>query len=128
MLDEGYLVIHAHIRDIKAGREDFPAFLATHDPQVVIFDIAIPYEDNWTFFQTLCKLPEARGRRFVVTTVNKRAFEKAVGPTDAVELIGGLADDLQPLVETVRGLAPAPKPRKQNDGNGGNRSRRPTQE
>jgi hypothetical protein len=69
---------------------------------VVVYDIAVPYEDNWTFFQTLKKLPETRNRRFVVTTVNKRALDQRVGQTDAVEIRGGRADDLDPVVEAVQ--------------------------
>ena len=102
LLDEEFEVVTAHIRDIKAGREDFGSFLRAHKPAVVIYDIAIPYDDNWTFLSTLRKLPESAGQRFVVTTVNKRALERHVGPTDALELVGGHADDFDPLIEAVR--------------------------
>ena len=51
---------------------------------------------------TLLRLPESIDRRFVITTVNKRVMEHKVGPTDAVELIGGHADDFEPLVEALR--------------------------
>lgn len=102
LIDEGVSVVPLHIRDVKSGRSDFGAFLTSHDPAVVIYDIAIPYDDNWTFFATLRRLPESIDRRFVITTVNKRVMEHKVGPTDAVELIGGHADDFEPLVEALR--------------------------
>lgn len=102
LIDEGVSVVPLHIRDVKSGRSDFGAFLTSHDPGVVIYDIAIPYDDNWTFFNTLRRLPESINRRFVITTVNKRVMEQKVGPTDAVELIGGHADDFEPLVESLR--------------------------
>jgi len=102
LIDEGVSVVPLHIRDVKSGRSDFGAFLTAHDPAVVIYDIAIPYDDNWTFFKTLRRLPESIDRRFVITTVNKRVMEQQVGPTDAVELIGGHADDFEPLVEVLR--------------------------
>jgi CheY-like chemotaxis protein len=101
LLDEGYEIVVAHVRDIKVGREDFGSFMGTHQPAVVIYDIAIPYDDNWTFFNTLRKLPECVNQRFVVTTVNKRVLEQRVGRTDAIELVGGHADDFEPLVEAV---------------------------
>lgn len=102
LIDEGVAVVPLHIRDVKSGRSDFGAFLRAHDPAVVVYDIAIPYDDNWTFFSMLRRLPESVNRRFLVTTVNKRVMEQKVGTTDAIELIGGHADDFDPLVEALR--------------------------
>jgi CheY-like chemotaxis protein len=102
LIVEGFSVVTAHIRDIKAGRQDFSVFLREHDPGVVIYDIAIPYEDNWTFLQTLRQLPEAEKRRFILTTVNKRVLDQRIGPKDVIELQGGRADDLDPLLERVK--------------------------
>jgi hypothetical protein len=38
----------------------------------------------------------------VITTVNKRVMEQKIGRTNAIELIGGHADDFEPLMEVVR--------------------------
>ena len=100
----GFDVVTAHIRDIKSGQQDFTKFLNSHDPDVVVYDIAVPYEDNWTFFQTLLKLPETQTRRFLVTTVNKRILDQRIGPTDAIEIQGGRADDLDPVLDAVQKL------------------------
>jgi DNA-binding response OmpR family regulator len=102
LLREGFNVVTLHIRDIKAGRTDFGAFLSAHDPEAVIYDIAVPYEDNWTFLQTLRQLSEAKNREFVVTTVNKRVFEQRIGSSDVIEIQGGRADDLDPVIEAVK--------------------------
>ena len=102
LIDEGLNVVPLHIRDVKSGRSDFGAFLRAHDPVVVIYDIAIPYDDNWTFFSTLRRLPASIDRQFLITTVNKRVMEQKVGPTDVIELIGGHADDFEPLMEALR--------------------------
>jgi DNA-binding NarL/FixJ family response regulator len=101
LVEEGYYVVTGHIADLKAGRQDFGAFLKAHRPDAVIYDIAIPYEDNWTFFQTLLKLPETHDRVFIVTTVNKRVFEERVGKTDAIEIRGGHADDFELIIEAL---------------------------
>jgi CheY-like chemotaxis protein len=101
LLDEGYEIVMAHIRDIKTGRTDFSAFVSSHKPDAIVYDIAIPYEDNWTFLETLRKLPACRDTNFIITTVNKREMDKRVGKTDAVELVGGHADDFEPLVEQL---------------------------
>jgi CheY-like chemotaxis protein len=100
--DEGFAVVTLHIRDIKAGKADFTAFLQSHDPDVIVYDITVPYETSWTFFQTLRKLPECQGRKFVVTTVNKRVMEERVGKTDVVEIVGGRAQDFEPTIEAIQ--------------------------
>ena len=101
---EGFNVVTMHIRDIKAGRQDFSAFLRGHNPAVVIYDLAVPYEDNWTFFQTLRQLPEAQNRHFVMTTVNKRVLDQRIGPTEVIEIQGCHADDLDPVIDAVKKL------------------------
>jgi hypothetical protein len=109
LLDEGYSIVTMHIREIKSGRSDFGKFLDAHDPVAVIYDIAIPYDDNWTFFQTLRKLPESQRRQFIVTTVNKRVMDQLVGPTDVIELQGGHADDFDPVIDAVNAVVRIPR-------------------
>jgi CheY-like chemotaxis protein len=100
--EEGLNIVTAHIEAIKSGAVDFAAFLDRHDPAVVIYDIALPYDQNWIFLKMLRQLPHARRRSFVVTTVNIRALEARVGSTDAIEIQGGHADDLEPTLDAVR--------------------------
>ena len=102
LIREGFQVVTGHIRDFKAGRLDFGSFLRSHRPAVVVYDISVPYEDNWTFLKTLRELPDARDPIFVLTTVNKRVFERRVGESDVIEIEGGHADDLDPVLEAVR--------------------------
>jgi CheY-like chemotaxis protein len=101
LVKEGYYVVTAHIADFKAGRQDFTSFLKAHDPSALIYDIAVPYEDNWTFFQSLLQLPETYDRKFIVTTVNKRVLDKRVGRTDAIEIKGGHADDFELIIDAL---------------------------
>jgi DNA-binding NtrC family response regulator len=104
-----------YVHQFKRREEDVGAFLTRHDPAVVIFDVAVPYEENWRYFQEARALPEARGRRFITTTTNRAALEGFVGPNDAIEIIGK-PFDLEQLIDTVRralagGEAPAESPR-----------------
>jgi CheY-like chemotaxis protein len=92
--------------DIRTGQVDIAAFLGAHDPAVLIYDISIPYEDNWRFLQRLMDKPEMRGRRVVVTTTNKRVLEGLVGPACAFE-IHGKPYDIEEIVRAVeRAVAP----------------------
>lgn len=81
-------IVTGHIHDFRTGKADFPKFLLTHDPQVIVYDIAIPYDHNWTFLKLLLDSEHMRGRKLVVTTTNKKRLEELVGPTDAFEIVG----------------------------------------
>jgi hypothetical protein len=99
--EDGFLTVPGHVNDIQTGREDFLAFLATHDPRALVYDIAPPYEENWTFLKLLLDTEAMRGRQLVVTTTNKAALERFVGPTDAIEIFGK-PYDLDLVRQTVR--------------------------
>jgi DNA-binding response OmpR family regulator len=96
--DEGFNVAVAHIRDMKAGRENVPAFLRKHEPDVIVYDLAPPYRDNWQFLDLLRKAFGDRG--LVLTTVNRKALTKAVGRVDVHE-IEGRRSDLSRVVRAV---------------------------
>src|SRR6188474_2117922 len=86
---EGFTaVVTTHISDIKRGRTDFIEFLARHDPQVIVYDVSIPYEENWNFLRLLMSSDDMEGRRVVITTTNKKVLESFVGETDAIEIHG----------------------------------------
>jgi CheY-like chemotaxis protein len=76
-----------HFADLKKGNIRFEEFLAKHDPQVVIFDISPPYEENWEFFKSLRKAMGTRG--LVLTTTNKHRLDEVVGAdSTAIEIVG----------------------------------------
>jgi DNA-binding response OmpR family regulator len=54
----------------------------------VIYDISLPYAENWTFFRLIRDTQAAQGRQFIVTTPNKRALEEVIGQSEVLELIG----------------------------------------
>jgi DNA-binding NtrC family response regulator len=101
LADEGYHSVGAHVIDFKKGRKDFVTFCKEHNPQVIIFDIAPPYEENWTFLQLIKNAKEVEGRKFIITTTNKGILEKFVGKTDAIEIVGK-PFDMEEIVTTVK--------------------------
>src|SRR5688500_8091483 len=46
-------LVGCHFADLKTGRIDFARYLAQYEPEVVIFDVSPPYEENWNFFKKL---------------------------------------------------------------------------
>jgi CheY-like chemotaxis protein len=104
--DEGFMVVTTHIRHIKSGKEDLPRFLKQHDPDVIVYDLAPPYCENWRFLGLLRETFGSRG--LVLTTVNRKALEKSVGRIDVHELEGRRSD----LSRVVRAVLDEVKTRK----------------
>ena len=94
----GYATVVAHIDDLKRGRIDMIRFVEEHEPDVIVYDVAPPYDTNWTFLRLMRNSKVMQGRAFVVTTTNKRALEELIGPNDAVELLCK-PYDLQQIVD-----------------------------
>jgi hypothetical protein len=90
-------LVWCHFADLRRGRVDFAKYLAKHDPEVVIFDISPPYDENLQFFETMRHAVAMRGRRSILTTPNKRRLDEASGAdSHALEVVGTL-EDLQQL-------------------------------
>ncbi len=85
---DGFRPVAGFVPDFREGGQDLDGFLREHDPAVIIWDIALPYDRNWAYFQQASAREAARDRRVVLTTTNKRALDELVGPTPAHELIG----------------------------------------
>jgi CheY-like chemotaxis protein len=94
----GFQAVVAYIDDLKRGRLDMIQFVEEHEPDVIVYDVAPPYDTNWTFLRLMRNSKVMSGRAFVVTTTNKRALEDLIGPNDAVELLCK-PYDLQQIVD-----------------------------
>jgi len=85
----GYRAVGAVVTAIKRGRLNLEEFLARENPQVVVWDISLPYEENWLGFQSL-RAQLVRGQRGVVlTTTHKANLDRLVATdTGAIEVVG----------------------------------------
>ena len=98
--EAGYATVIAHIDDLKRGRIDMIQFVEEHKPDVIVYDVAPPYDTNWTFLRLMRNSKVMQGRAFVVTTTNKRALDDLIGPSDVLELLCK-PYDLKQIVQAV---------------------------
>jgi CheY-like chemotaxis protein len=98
---DGYDVVTAHSRDVREGSVDLLALLAQHEPAVLVYDVAVPYEENWAFVQRLRATAGFGSGRLILTSTNKPALERLVGPTDTIEIVGK-PFDVEQIRDVVR--------------------------
>lgn len=96
----GFVVLVMHVADIRAGL-DLGSVLAQHDPQVIVYDVVMPYERNWRFFEHL-RETVFKNRRFVLTTPNKVALQPLVGRDESIYEVLDDRDDIDAIVQAVR--------------------------
>ena len=115
----GIVVVSAMTHEIRDGEVDLETFVRQHDPKVIIYDIAPPYEANWLLFQHICNMPALKGRHFIVTTTNERHVRGLAGVNQPLFEIVGKPYDLELLaaavIEAVSALDRPPASRRVGD-------------
>jgi hypothetical protein len=72
-----------------------------HNPELVIFDISPPYDENWTFFKTMRRNKIMKGRGSVLTTTNKLRLDEIIGEDSKALEIVGLKEDLDSIQTAI---------------------------
>ena len=85
----GFTTACAHLADIQDGRLDLLAFIARHEPALIVYDLPRPYERHWNFLRLLKDSASLEGVTWVLTTTDKQALEAAVGASGVVQIIFG---------------------------------------
>jgi hypothetical protein len=90
----GQQLIWCHFADLRKGVVNFDKYMADHNPEVVIFDLSPPYDQNWTFFKTMRDSDAMKGRGVVLTTTNKDRLDEVLHEDSFALEVVGKADDL----------------------------------
>lgn len=96
----GLVALVIHIADIRAGL-DLGAVLDQHQPQVIVYDVVMPYDRNWRFLQHL-RETTLRNYRFVLTTPNAAALERLVGRDERIYEVLDDNAHIDAIVQAVR--------------------------
>jgi DNA-binding response OmpR family regulator len=97
-----FVVFTLHIEDIRLASTNVESFLEQHDPRVIVYDVAPPFDQNWRFLDHLRTATAFRGRQFVLTTVNARKVEEIVGNEETVYEVVGQPTDVAEVVRAVK--------------------------
>jgi CheY-like chemotaxis protein len=103
----GIVAVSALTHEIREGGVNVEAFLRQHDPKVVVYDIAPPYDSNWALFRHLASLPSMRDRQIVLTSVNAAQVERIAGRDHRIYEVVGKPYDLDQIVRAVKEAAHA---------------------
>jgi len=96
----GATVHHLKSLELCHRIEESRTLLNTIRPDVILFDLSIPYSQNWECFKHLTEVGLFGASPVILTTTNRRALDQIVGATDAFEVIG-TPHDLWHLQELV---------------------------
>ena len=105
MEHEGIVLVSAMTHEVRDGEVDIETFVRQHQPSVILYDIAPPYEENFRLFQHLRASEALRDRAIVLTTTNARHLVKLVEEGTVVHEVVGKPYDLDQIVTAVQQAA-----------------------
>jgi CheY-like chemotaxis protein len=92
----GFVTVSGYTVDIRDGRLDLASFVRQHQPKVIVYDIAPPYERNWRMFEHL-RTTILKDYRFVLTSTNVAQVEQLIGRTPRIYEVVGKPFDLDAI-------------------------------
>jgi DNA-binding response OmpR family regulator len=104
---DGFVVVTAFTHALRDGETDLEGLMRQYAPQVIVYDIALPYEENWRLYQKIRSSPACRDVPFVLTSTNVAQVEKVSSGEPLIEIVGK-PYDLDELLQRVRLAAHVP--------------------
>ena len=97
----GFVAVSTFTYLIRDGDVDLESFLGQHRPDVIVYDIAPPYQSNWELFLHLRELPGFRDRPVVLTSTNPARVQQLFATSQAVFEIVETPYEIMQLVDRV---------------------------
>src|SRR6476660_5828099 len=74
----GIVVVSVLTYQIREAAIDLENFLKQHNPDVIVYDIAPPYDANWQLFRHIRSLDSIKDRKVVLTSMSARLAERPI--------------------------------------------------
>jgi CheY-like chemotaxis protein len=104
----GYIVVGAYTYELRDGEIDVQALVEQHQPKLIIYDVAPPYDRNLRLMKHFAAMPALKGINFLITTTNAKQVRELCGPDTEVYEIVGKPYDLGLIVQAVKDTIGAP--------------------
>lgn len=98
----GFVVVTALTFEVREGEVNLDEFIGRHEPRVIVYDIAPPYEANWRLFEHIAAMPIMQGRQFVVTSTNANHVSALAGRAHQIYEVVGKPYDLDQIVRAAK--------------------------
>jgi DNA-binding response OmpR family regulator len=98
----GFVVASAFTFQLRDGLVDLTTFMRQHQPDVVIYDVAVPYDANWALFERLRRNPAMSECQIVVTSTNAQYVQQLAGRDQRIYEIVGKPLDLGEIVRATK--------------------------
>ena len=98
----GFVVVSALTFEVREGKVHLEEFIAQHEPSVIVYDVAPPYDANWRLFEHIAAMPIMRGQQFVLTSTNARHVAALAGRERNIYEVIGKPFDLDEIVRAVK--------------------------
>ncbi len=109
LLEQSHPHVIAHLTDqLPAALPRLRHFLEEHQPWLVVYDLAAPYDQSWTVYDQVRATD--RGRRQYLVTVEQPAALSPALQQAGVVAVASRVPDLVELLHCVRVLLTRPQP------------------
>jgi CheY-like chemotaxis protein len=101
---KGFVAVAVFTNTVRDGKVDLDGWMRQHRPSVIVYDIALPYDENWRLFEHIRDSPACKGLPFVLTTTNVAQVKRVAGDAIIYEIVGK-PYDLEKLLDAVSNAA-----------------------